>query len=311
MSIILLFAFSLEVSPPISILNTKFQDFQTTPIKIDGQLISDKLEVYNTSLDLVNCILSDIYSDNGGAIELQSVTATINGTQFDHCVADFGSAILGVYSFLDIDNTNFSSNDADIQGGAINLHGGILNISNCAFTLNEADEGGAIFVDDVEFEIIGSGFADNKGLLQISTISFDESNGTISTSVFINNTCETEGGTVIYIAKSKPITIKIISSIFETIESYDIYIHKATKGVVVEKSVFSNLHPQAIKGSCDDNQNLFNQTVNHSSFFFETVTDSTIQKRIPISEVFNVQFISISFAFCLLIATVGGFLFFK
>ena len=125
-----------------------------------------------------NCNFTNISSEkNGGAIFIDAyvqdgkpeVAVEISDSNFVDCYSLFGGAILQLEGILNIDNSNFTSNQALFDGGAIYTSWTKLNINNAKFEDNAVlydDErgsfGGAIYSDAATINLHDSKFIGNS-----------------------------------------------------------------------------------------------------------------------------------------------------
>ncbi|MBQ9390577.1 MAG: Cna B-type domain-containing protein, partial [Lachnospiraceae bacterium] len=171
------------------------------------------------------------YADNGGAIFInEDATVTINGGTITDNQADVdGGAIYckgvlimnggfiisnsahdtggAIYvednskSKIELHNVDISSNKADNQGGAFNLH--IKNdsiIDNCIFSYNESisDYGGAIYMDadSKKLTINNTKFEENKSDDDGGAIYLEDGTIEMTKGSFNNNTSQNDSGAV-------------------------------------------------------------------------------------------------------------------
>jgi hypothetical protein len=150
----------------------------------------------DTFVDIIDCEFEGNIAENGGGAISNGfkAAATIEGTLFNENGAGWGGAVFnqndttamtmtdceifgnlttntggGVYStgkiVTNISNTIFEGNQSDFGGGlAVNegdVDGGILNVTDCRFNLNQASQGAGINISDVEANITSSLFSQN------------------------------------------------------------------------------------------------------------------------------------------------------
>ncbi|KAL4483835.1 hypothetical protein ABPG72_006210 [Tetrahymena utriculariae] len=182
------------------------QLFVQTPITNGSSLIQIQdsyLQISNfTFFQNINCT----QSCNGGTLQLQNSKFSFSDTTFKSSHADFGGAIFinGIPQTNQINNCNFTQNNANYDGGAIyfnsalqdqfsltidqskftenvseNSKGGALfiyssaynsdsqfiTISNSLIQLNKALVGGAIYNQNISPKSINNLFIDNKALI--------------------------------------------------------------------------------------------------------------------------------------------------
>lgn len=100
-------------------------------------------------VNLENCTFSNNNALYGGAIYIKGGFMDIADSIFTNNTASFGGAITSLNSYLNITNLKAQSNEATYCGGAIYQMGGTLSINSCEFKSNSAENGGAMFVDEL------------------------------------------------------------------------------------------------------------------------------------------------------------------
>jgi LPXTG-site transpeptidase (sortase) family protein len=193
---------------------------------------------------------NNVNIDNGGAINITAGTSTITNSTFTNnraqSTGDLGGAIYmtGAASSVTISNSGFTSNVADLDGGAIHLAGGTLNINNntsfssnlatrdggavsiagiglltvasSTFTANTADDGGAIYSNATTVLTLTSttftsnlanGEADGDGGAITMNSTAAGSSLTITDGTFTNNISNDDGG-ALWI-NAEPVTINM------------------------------------------------------------------------------------------------------
>lgn len=119
-----------------------------------------------------------IYSDVNGDGDLPRGNLNIVNSRFEDCSSEFGGAVLHLGGLLNINNTNFTSNIADYDGGAVYTSNSYVSIYNSSFILNKAltngfSNGGAIFNDKGSLELIGCTFKNNVASNASSIYSYE------------------------------------------------------------------------------------------------------------------------------------------
>ena len=131
------------------------------------------------SINMDGCeFIHALSSKNGGAIFIDFPAGdtesrgsiVINNTVFEECSSMFGGALLQLGGELVLLNSNFTSNHADFNGGAVYLSYTETLMENCVFVKNNVnltDEdyytyGGAAFVDYSKFIAVHSKFINNS-----------------------------------------------------------------------------------------------------------------------------------------------------
>lgn len=141
------------------IKNTKFE---SNIAKNHGGAISAMKDV---KLTVDNCEFDGDFSqyDAGGAIYAFNCSSiNIKNSNFNDCMATFGSAIASLESTVTISNSNFYRNRVSWQGGAVYAMYGSLTIQSSKFIGNSAKNGGAVFADNLTyFEVNGGEFTQN------------------------------------------------------------------------------------------------------------------------------------------------------
>ena len=130
---------------------------QFSTLQINNANITNSHARYGGAVYSYGCSLIDIADltvinssalENGGAISIDyaNCECTMVNSEFENCTGMYGGAIyLGYNVRLDIDNANFTNNNASVSGGAI--YSGTqstLNINNSCFYKNTAALGSAI-----------------------------------------------------------------------------------------------------------------------------------------------------------------------
>ena len=154
----------------LKINNSKFKNLYAykTAGAIGAKIISN--------LIITNCEFDNVSSqNNGGAIFTDSFggdsvfrsDVNINNTSFNNCFSDFGGVILQLDGNLVINNTNFTSNTANYEGGAIYTSYTDVEIFNSKFKSNslmdDISYGGACYFDEGEVLLKGNDFVNNTG----------------------------------------------------------------------------------------------------------------------------------------------------
>ncbi|WP_323735815.1 right-handed parallel beta-helix repeat-containing protein [Methanosphaera sp. ISO3-F5] len=178
--------------------------------KAASKLIIDKSKFTENGVDDTE----RFYTNAGGAINIETLgNTTITNTIFDSNTAQgYGGAIsyYGLFSTnLEIDNTTFTSNKANV-GGAIDMETiGKTKITNSTFTTNQAYYDGAISYTSID--INGDEF-----LIGTETVSIEdmgEINLIIDNSIFESNTAESYAGAI---SASNPQNMSITNSKFNS-----------------------------------------------------------------------------------------------
>lgn len=138
----------------------------------------------------------------GGGIYINGGALTINSGTVSNNSSSDGGGIFVWQGTLNIKGGTFSSNSANSSGGSVWIGGkdraSNLSVSGGSFTGNNAYQGGAIYISSDNSTIVttatftGGTFTNNKASWG-GGIDFIQANGTLSNTIFNNNTA-TEGG---------------------------------------------------------------------------------------------------------------------
>ena len=145
---------------------------------IGARVISD--------LIISDCVFDSVSSENnGGSIFVDSFAGdsvfrsevNINNTVFNNCESRFGGAILQLDGNLIINNTNFTSNRAEYEGGAIYTSHTAVEIYNSRFITNTAISdgscGGACYFDEESATLKGNSFENNDAYEGSAIFAYD------------------------------------------------------------------------------------------------------------------------------------------
>ncbi len=177
------------------IKNSKFKNLQAdmTAGAIGAKVISE-LSIFNCEFDNVSsqnnggAIFADIYG--GGAVFRSEVV--INNTLFNDCYSGFGGAVLQLNGNLIINNTNFTSNCAEYEGGAVYTSYTAVWIHNSRFKSNnlidEMSYGGACYFDSERANLNGNIFENNMASEGSAIYAYD--NKLTLKGNYFNNPCE-------------------------------------------------------------------------------------------------------------------------
>ncbi|MBP3791796.1 MAG: hypothetical protein ILA26_07190 [Methanobrevibacter sp.] len=112
-------------------------------------------------VNLDNSIFIDCEGELGGAIFIKEGFLNVTNSRFINNNANIvGGAITSFYSSINLNNVTFRGNKAKYYGGAVYSLYGNITILNSTFSNNSANEGGALFLDDMDPSTI----LDNKFL---------------------------------------------------------------------------------------------------------------------------------------------------
>ena len=183
-----------ETNSPVSISKSKFKNLQAN--RTAGAIAIKE----SSRLTISNCEFDNVSSaNNGGAIFAdingdeeklyKNGIVTINNTKFNNCYSGFGGAILQLGGNLNIFETNFTSNTAEYDGGAIYTSYVDVFITKTMFRsntlLDEISYGGACYFDMGNIFINGNVFENNRGF-GVSTLYAFDSNLTLQNNYFNN-----------------------------------------------------------------------------------------------------------------------------
>ena len=142
-----------------TIKNSKF--INITSYSYGGAIAIEEggnLTVINTTF--TNC---SSMNDAGGAIYSRNTDLYVYNSSFENCSATFGGAIAQLESTITVENSNFTNNTAQYEGGAIFDIYAKMETKYSRFDKNSAINGAAIFVDfGATVRIIGNNFTKNN-----------------------------------------------------------------------------------------------------------------------------------------------------
>ncbi len=177
----------------LTITNSKFKNLHAN--KTAGAIATKLIK----EITISNCEFdNDSSENNGGAIfidvngninENKFLNARIEECTFNNCYSGFGGAILQLGGYLTLSNTNFTSNKAEYEGGAVYTSYADVFIYDSKFESNTLIDnisyGGAAYFDMGNIRISGSTFENNLGH-EVSTIYIYDSNMTLLDNYFKN-----------------------------------------------------------------------------------------------------------------------------
>lgn len=105
-----------------------------------------KIPLEYFTLNINNCIFTNNYADEGGAIFGENGYITIKNTTFNNNNAYYGAGISLTECNITINNTIFKNNNAEEDGGGFIIYNSIGTISNSNFEHNTAIKGGAGYI---------------------------------------------------------------------------------------------------------------------------------------------------------------------
>ena len=160
--------------------------------------------------DNVHIEKSDFFSNDGGAVNIESNQTVINDSRFDSNTAAYGGAVEVDSVSVTISWCNFTNNIAQLNfGGAIITFGSSLFISNCALLNNSAIlDGGAIYRRGGSVSISDSELAYNSAEKAGGAIFTFGSGLFISNCTLLSNSAIHDGGGAIHNIISNQTVIK-------------------------------------------------------------------------------------------------------
>lgn len=172
-------------------------------------------------------------TESGGAIEAENSNIMITKSNFFFNVAtEKGVSILSDNCNLNISDSNFTQSASEEEGGAIYAHAGSIDIYDCIFTQVDAESSGAISFDSVHVSIDLCGFISNEVEIHTSALHLQNCDGSITTSLFANNSCHSDfndedGCVFITTYVNKPLNISLCVFLENTYNSkpgFDLFI---------------------------------------------------------------------------------------
>ena len=143
---------------------------------LPGEITIDECNFINTRSEKNG---GAVYVDVGGEKGISDGNITLLNSQFTNCISEFGGAYLQLAGHLTIDNTNFTSNIANFDGGAVyTSQVKNVNISNSIFTSNRGlyegfSNGGAAYFDMGNVILDSCVFEDNNASEGLSIYVYD------------------------------------------------------------------------------------------------------------------------------------------
>ena len=139
----------------------------------------DALSISNSKFDNVSSSKNGgaIFVDVNGASEFKSGKVLINNSRFNNCYSEFGGGILQLGGDLYILKTNFTSNTAEYDGGAIYTSHTDVEIENSRFKSNSLNDeisfGGACHFDKGDVILTKNRFENNIGSWGSAVYAYD------------------------------------------------------------------------------------------------------------------------------------------
>lgn len=213
-------------------------------IRIDGLSLTRTSEgrgiwLDESTLDMSNALISGcMYQGDGAGLSAQDATLTITSSEFrnNHAFGkslNFGGAIYGDNSTLQISDTDFFGNSGE-YGGAIGLYDSDMEISSSTFrdnfTLNKQrsnSHGGAIYTRGAEVLVISdSVFEMNTAQDHGGGIYIHNIEAVLSGNRFSNNQA-LAGDDITFRSTYDVMTIRVLDSTFAKDHSSSVYLHKS------------------------------------------------------------------------------------
>ena len=180
----------------VIVKNSKFKNlFAYKTAGAIGAKVISKLTISNCEFDNVSSINNGgaIYADIFGDGSVFGSMTSITNTVFNNCYSGFGGAVLQLDGNLVIKNTNFTSNAAGYEGGAIYTSHTDVKIYNSKFksnnVLDDVSYGGACYFDAGSALLNGNDFVNNIGFEGSAIYAYD--NDLTLTGNYFNNPSDT------------------------------------------------------------------------------------------------------------------------
>ncbi len=176
----------------VIVKNSKFKNlFAYKTAGAIGAKVISKLTISNCEFDNVSSINNGgaIYADIFGDGSVFGSMTSITNSVFNNCYSGFGGAVLQLDGNLVIKNTNFTSNAAGYEGGAVYTSYTDVKIYNSKFksniVLDDVSYGGACYFDDGSALLNGNDFVNNTGYEGSAIYAYD--NDLTLTGNYFNN----------------------------------------------------------------------------------------------------------------------------
>ncbi len=153
------------------------------------------IQCIGSSPRIEDCVISYCYSDDGGGILcFEGADASFIDCTIDHCSAAFGGGVFCERSSPSFESCTFSGNGAAACGGGFFCHDGSYPVvSDCVFSGNYSDDGGAMFVYSGTPVVTGCMFTQNHANFG-GALFFELPSPTIDGCTFVGNTATLRGG---------------------------------------------------------------------------------------------------------------------
>jgi C1A family cysteine protease len=176
----------------VIVKNSKFKNmFAYKTAGAIGAKVISKLTISNCEFDNVSSINNGgaIYADIFGDGSVFGSMTSITNSVFNNCYSGFGGAVLQLDGNLVIKNTNFTSNAAGYEGGAVYTSYTDVKIYNSKFksniVLDDVSYGGSCYFDDGSALLNGNDFVNNTGYEGSAIYAYD--NDLTLTGNYFNN----------------------------------------------------------------------------------------------------------------------------
>lgn len=228
------------------------------------------LNGFETNSTFIECTFNENHAQSmGGAIAALYVSPQFLDCSFNQNTANLGGALWATASTINpltinLTNTHFTENSSPMSGGALYFEDNVRSaISSCNFTMNIAEQGGALFSLGDSLGVFQSNFTNNSanfgGAIYTQTSFFNS----VTESFFVENDAETHGG-AIYLDNS---VMNIQKTTFSDNEAENAggAIYASEFETVVINSIFENNNANNGGALMSDNGNF--TSIIHSLFW--------------------------------------------
>ncbi|MBN1912615.1 MAG: hypothetical protein JW818_23035, partial [Pirellulales bacterium] len=186
-------------------------------LTIDGDNASRIFSVSNTEFTIVGLTVSDgkVTSANGGGINSNTSTVTIEDSVFSGNSADYGGGIFVDVGDLTVTGTVFSNNKANASGGGLYVNGytafSTAFIDRATFSGNSAQYGGG-FLNDSGYLVMTNSVMSGNSVTQAGGAIFSfEGTDRITNSTLAGNSSDSYGGGIYEYYGDVTVTNSIVS----------------------------------------------------------------------------------------------------
>ena len=214
--------------------------------------------LYNNS-KITNSTFANNFAERGGA--LVAVNSNISNSNFTSNNAEDGGAVFGINNLI-INNCKFASNAAEFEGGAIKYNSAYenstLSIIDSLFDDNNAEDGGAAYLNNATATIVGTEFnknnaTNNGGALLIN------GNVSINGSKFNDNFAGNGSNEIMAVGDSNVVISKEKTEIIATGQTYvityggnySVTLKEVTDKVIGGKTVSLTLNGKTYNATTD------------------------------------------------------------